>query len=569
MRVSIIIPAYNAEKYIGDMLTDVKDQTFEDFEGLVIDDGSTDGTGEIIKGFCDADERFRYFRQDNAGVSAARNKGLDNASGEYVAFYDADDRIPKDSLRDMVSAAEEKNADLVIGAMEQQNMTAKQIIRSTGRLSKCEDIIKFDSDLLWSFSPCNKLFRRGLIEGRDFRFAALKRAEDGIFTQTYIGACGKITGCDSVVYKYIKHGFIEDHSASQNISFEYYSQMTEALDKIAQIVHARVQKAFETTPFALERSEAAETVSKCLSYRSNFYKRYLEVNLLGEFYRYIWKVPGNVRADLADRIENCKKNMFPSEWAKVVRNHKDLRLEDGLMTADMLKERPLVTVGVSSLVEPRHVDAVLGSIYDQRLPAFRVLVDGNLKEYVDVEIRKRENLEFIEHRGDPGDFKKAVLERCGGKYVCFIDQAACYGKETLYRMYEEMERSPGIHFLSVGMKKIGDGRFEELAPMNVAMFSQFQKKNAISEFNGLDWMFSNKIFRTERLKKGDVPLTADPAKDIEAMFSSLNRKKMGGTFMMTWMSSDDIVKGCLQRKARKRWEELWKAEIDRRNGKKG
>ena len=89
--ISVVIPVYNLKIYIADMLTSLMSQTFDDFEAVIIDDGSTDGSGELIRELVNGDSRFLYCRQANSGVSAARNKGMDMASGKYVVFFDGDD----------------------------------------------------------------------------------------------------------------------------------------------------------------------------------------------------------------------------------------------------------------------------------------------------------------------------------------------------------------------------------------------------------------------------------------------------------------------------------------------
>ena len=89
--ISIVVPVYNLEKWIGRCLDSLAKQTFSNFEVLLIDDGSTDGSPAICCDFCAADSRFGYIRQENRGASAARNTGLDKARGEYICFVDADD----------------------------------------------------------------------------------------------------------------------------------------------------------------------------------------------------------------------------------------------------------------------------------------------------------------------------------------------------------------------------------------------------------------------------------------------------------------------------------------------
>ena len=97
-KLSIIIPIYNASLYLSGCLESLLRQTFTDFEALCIDDGSTDGCDKILKSFAQRDNRIKIFTQENKGVSAARNVGLDNASGEWICFLDADDTIEADWL---------------------------------------------------------------------------------------------------------------------------------------------------------------------------------------------------------------------------------------------------------------------------------------------------------------------------------------------------------------------------------------------------------------------------------------------------------------------------------------
>ena len=100
--VSVVMPAYNQGAFIGEAIRSVLKQTFEDFDLHVIDDGSTDDTPEIVKGF--DDERLRYFRQENGGLSAARNAGIARSKGEFIAFLDSDDVWLPDKLARQVRA---------------------------------------------------------------------------------------------------------------------------------------------------------------------------------------------------------------------------------------------------------------------------------------------------------------------------------------------------------------------------------------------------------------------------------------------------------------------------------
>ncbi len=109
------MPVYNGEEWLGEALESLKGQTYGDFEAIIVDDGSIDNTAAIAKTFCAADTRFRLISQPNAGVSAARNHGIDLAAGEWIAFMDADDIMPPDAFEVMMSHAQKSGAGIVAG----------------------------------------------------------------------------------------------------------------------------------------------------------------------------------------------------------------------------------------------------------------------------------------------------------------------------------------------------------------------------------------------------------------------------------------------------------------------
>lgn len=143
--VSVIMPAYNAEKYIAGAIQSVLDQDYSNFELLIINDGSTDNTRQIIQSF--GDGRIRYFEQNNQGVSAARNVGLDNMKGEYFCFLDADDKYTKISLSRRVSVFKKKgHIDFLDGCVVFKNRDFSKTIRKWCPSFKGEplsDLIRF------------------------------------------------------------------------------------------------------------------------------------------------------------------------------------------------------------------------------------------------------------------------------------------------------------------------------------------------------------------------------------------------------------------------------------------
>ena len=113
VKVSVVIPVYNVENFLRACLNSVRNQTLKDFEVICIDDGSPDKSGEILEEYAKRDTRFRIYHQENSGVSATRNRGVELAKGEYIKFVDSDDTIAPTTLEKCYKLAKDEDADIV------------------------------------------------------------------------------------------------------------------------------------------------------------------------------------------------------------------------------------------------------------------------------------------------------------------------------------------------------------------------------------------------------------------------------------------------------------------------
>lgn len=180
-KVSVIMPAYNVDRYVGRAIESLQRQTMGDFELLVVDDGSTDRTGEICDRLAERDFRIDVFHTPNGGAPAARNHALDRARGTYVQFFDADDWAEPTMLEDLVAIAERDRAELVISGFYidtyyadagGQHLTEAK--RQPDRTFATQAEFRagawrlFDENLL--YTPWNKLFLRERIEALGLRF---------------------------------------------------------------------------------------------------------------------------------------------------------------------------------------------------------------------------------------------------------------------------------------------------------------------------------------------------------------------------------------------------------------
>ncbi|MGO3884905.1 MAG: glycosyltransferase family 2 protein [Mycetocola sp.] len=187
--VSVIIPVYNAEGFLGETLESLAEQTINSavVEVIMVDDGSTDSSGEIIDGFAEANAGwFAVHIPNSGGAATPRNEGLDRATGEYVFFLDADDKLAPEALERMVERAEETGSDVVLCRQESFGDRKRSVAR------KVFETERFAADFIDSYAYRTlgpwKLFRRTLIEQNKIRFmTGYKNGEDIPFTlEAYI-----------------------------------------------------------------------------------------------------------------------------------------------------------------------------------------------------------------------------------------------------------------------------------------------------------------------------------------------------------------------------------------------
>ena len=205
-KISIIIPVYNAENYLEECLLTISQQTFNDFEILAINDGSTDRSLEILKKYQAKEPRLQVISQENKGVSAARNLGLENAQGEYITFVDADDWLHPESLEQYIEIAEKENSDIVISQFLTEKSNEKQAPSSIKSFDRKEIEQKIFPKLIETDvynSVCNKLYRAELIKKTNAKFPlGVRIAEDAQFNHQVFSLAQKIAETPFKTYFY-------------------------------------------------------------------------------------------------------------------------------------------------------------------------------------------------------------------------------------------------------------------------------------------------------------------------------------------------------------------------------
>jgi len=204
-KISIIIPIYNAGKYLSSCIESILNQTYHNLEVLLINDGSTDNSALICEEYAKKDDRIIFISQPNQGPGVARNTGLDIASGDYIGFVDSDDIIVPEMYKEMLNMAFENNADIVHCGYEKVNLERKVL-----RKSKFKDItITGTKNCIFelclrrnaNYYCCCKLIKKSIIG--NIRFNELAQSEDALFLLKVFMNCNILTVTNKPYYKYI------------------------------------------------------------------------------------------------------------------------------------------------------------------------------------------------------------------------------------------------------------------------------------------------------------------------------------------------------------------------------
>ncbi len=174
-KISVIVPIYKVEKFLRRCLRSIQNQSFTDFEVLMIDDDSPDSSAAIAKEFAKADKRFKYFHKENGGLSDARNYGIDRVKGEYISFIDSDDHVHKDFLKIMYEACEKNHADMAYCKfMYSYFNTGLKLPRpssaKTGVMARDDALIALIHDSMFQSYAWNKLYNAKLFTDHQIRY---------------------------------------------------------------------------------------------------------------------------------------------------------------------------------------------------------------------------------------------------------------------------------------------------------------------------------------------------------------------------------------------------------------
>ena len=214
MKVSIIIPCYKGESFVADILQDVVQQTYQNWELIVVGNGlEQEAQKKIVDKFLEKDNRIRYVSVLKKGVSYARNRGIDESSGEWIAFVDVDDRLPANWMERFLSHSS-RRPDIITGGIVYRNTIRGSLVYDDLQLDldevyseRPEEFVSvYLSNMAVSYSPCTKMYNARFLKESGIRFKEnISVYEDGIFNLELLSVCNSICFFRQTGYEYCLH----------------------------------------------------------------------------------------------------------------------------------------------------------------------------------------------------------------------------------------------------------------------------------------------------------------------------------------------------------------------------
>lgn len=375
MKISVIIPCYNCEKFISETLDCLLGQTLKDIQIIVVNDGSKDNSGKIIDEYAKKNPNILPVHQENAGVSAARNNGFAHATGKYTIFLDGDDLIGgEDALENIYNALEKTNSDLAVFRVMRFGYGGEEYTAIVDKIAADTEIDWLDKRLLWNFLVSNKCYRTELLRESEVKFPPMRYSEDGAFFMEFIHtAKPKITGVFGAAMKYRRRAPEEGLSVTQCVSLELLKDFCKSYDS-----------AYESA------KNAPEEYRQELLYKSYF-------SLINEFYRLLWSGDNDALAFMGERSEYLLSQMNEDSLKKCRFTVKDMG--EPVFDKTKIAENPFVTVTAKNCTQE-----FINSLYAQSMPLFELIAPKNS------DVPNHENIRF-----SPAKPKGRITVKVSGK----------------------------------------------------------------------------------------------------------------------------------------------------------
>ena len=527
VKVSVIMAIHRTGINLNNALNALKSQTLKDVEIIMIDADTSDGTAETMKNYL-GDKRFKYIRTDNHSISLARNKGIEEAKGKYIAFADKNVIFSKNLLESMYQSAEKQSADLCVAPMASSDIYGKHEFRSSDILLRRKIIDKFDTDLIWNGAVTNKLFLKSKIIESGLSFKPYGKAREAAFTLSYVFESDKIVACSKGLVSYITP--VSSEGVSE-VNIENYLMAYEYIIKKATAAFMKAKQA------GVSDFDRKELKKQMICYIDQVYHKEITV-LLYSYYRHFWCLSNDEIAKYADVIMSLCDCLSDSGRRALEEKNKDI-FYDGKLLKDCktMAENPKVTVCVSRSEKKVTADILMThitSLYHQTMPSFELFVDSAIKDIFPIKWIDMPNITFID-ADSAGEFKDLALEKSSTGYIMYQDSLARLNPKTIMRHYTALEGKDKYGFSTSPLSRFDGEKTSEYVFSELSYYSNIKQSRVSADDNTyvLDLFFCNKLFNVQHLKGIHFSFSENTVLDMHKLYTHSKFKKLShrGVYM--------------------------------------
>ena len=448
-KISVIIPVYNVENYLRECLDSITSQTVKDIEIICIDDGSTDNSPEILKEYQKKDSRIKIITKENGGQATARNLGIKEAQGEYIAFIDSDDFIESEMLEKLYTKAKDDNLDIAMCKIATYNNQTGEIKDNVWyymlgifrdfekEIFNHKDTKEFTCNI--AVTPYNKIYKTSLIKDNNILFPeGLIFEDEKFFYDTYLRAKRV-----SIIPEFLYYYRVSRKGSTVDIEKENdYTDIIEISKQIRQTF--KETNNYEDYKYLLNNRlihlQLARFTETSPKYREKFF------NLLKEDLQEVLKdqdIKDNLESDVKIRVDKILKSKDYEEFKR-------------------LDENKIFSVVMASYNCSQYLDETINSLIGQSFSfgsniQLIIVDDGSTDNTKEICLKYQsqypDNIIYLyqENQGQ-GTARNLGLKYANGKYINFLDADDKFSGNTFYKVYEFFEKHyEEIDFVSTRM----------------------------------------------------------------------------------------------------------------------
>ena len=418
-KLSVIIPVYNGGEALKTTVESLVNQSVEDFEVIIVDDGSTDDTEKTATEYCEEYVDFFYIKQTHESINAARNKGIERARGDFLLFLDCGDILSTDSIESAMEKAKKNDLDLIIGRKYSYGDIEYEFDKHCDSLVLQSSIDRLNSNLLWIEQLGNVILSRKFTQVHNLRFLALPVYGEYLFFMECVMRARAIGGCPDFILESLvtpMQGYKKEETPSQ-----------ENLDAAKYVLGYIYDLGWDAILRETGNVDGDESYLQSIVYRS--YSLYLD-----NFYRKYWYCTDDLLLKMRDEFTEMSKLIKKELFDTLAQNNSDLRLPYIYVEMERAVKESLFSLMID--VKREHLNEIITSIYIQNYPFFEVVIRKSDFESDEFPAQHRDRKNIIVIDSDKNFF---ALARQNAHGRCFL---TIRGSDAIdYRVLRETAQS--------------------------------------------------------------------------------------------------------------------------------